>query len=224
MRACVVFLQREGIGRLEEVRVPDLRRFLADEALRRPAASSQARKAGVWKREHHGKRERDRLLLALFAYAGLRRSETRAGDPEPALFVGVQGRQLSQTILTQTSIRYAQAAGVTQRKQVTPHTLRHVFASELLHAGANLRQIQGLLAGAVSRWLSPRPATSNWPGGGWGPGAPPPGISHESGHGETPAKNRAGSSGVLRIGGSARGTRTDQTVGVHKSQPGKDEP
>jgi integrase len=29
----------------------------------------------VWKRKHDGKRERDRLLLALFAYAGLRRSE-----------------------------------------------------------------------------------------------------------------------------------------------------
>jgi integrase len=29
----------------------------------------------VWQRWHAGKRERDRLLLALFAYAGLRRSE-----------------------------------------------------------------------------------------------------------------------------------------------------
>ena len=30
---------------------------------------------GVWERLHAGKLERDRLLLALFAYAGLRRSE-----------------------------------------------------------------------------------------------------------------------------------------------------
>ena len=37
------------------------------------------------------------------------------------------------------------AAGVDVRKRVTPHTLRHVFASELLRAGANLRQIQDLL-------------------------------------------------------------------------------
>jgi hypothetical protein len=36
-------------------------------------------------------------------------------------------------------------AGVNERKRVTPHTLRHVFASELLHAGANLSQIQELL-------------------------------------------------------------------------------
>ena len=143
----------------------------------------------VWERHFPGKRERDRLLLALFAYAGLRRSEllgldwddvdferrlltvrkakggrqrvvpihpaleplflgylaTRGRDPEQALFVGVQGRRLSQTIMTQTFLRYARAAGVTDRKRVTPHTLRHVFASELLRAGANLRQIQELL-------------------------------------------------------------------------------
>jgi integrase/recombinase XerC len=143
----------------------------------------------VWERHFHGKRERDRLMLALFAYAGLRRSELlgldwddvdlerrlirvrkakggrqrtvpihpalaplfcdylrfRARDPEPALFVGVQGRRLSQTIMTQTFLRYVRAAGVSERKRVTPHTLRHVFASELLRAGANLRQIQELL-------------------------------------------------------------------------------
>ncbi len=148
-----------------------------------------AEREDIWERKHAGKRERDRLLLALFAYAGLRRSEllgldwadvdldrrllkvrkakggrqrvvpihpalephfleylrVRAHDSEPALFVGVQGRRLSQTIMTQTFLRYARAAGVTERKRVTPHTLRHVFASELLRAGANLRQIQELL-------------------------------------------------------------------------------
>ena len=144
---------------------------------------------GVWERVHPGKLERDRLLLALFAYAGLRRSEllgldwddldldrrlirvrvakggrqrvvpihpglvplfleyleTRLPLDQRALFVGIQGRRLTQTVLTQTFLRYARAAGVNTRKRITPHTLRHVFASELLHAGANLRQIQELL-------------------------------------------------------------------------------
>jgi len=143
----------------------------------------------VWERRFAGRRERDRLLLALFAYAGLRRSELLGLDwddvdlarrllrvrhakggrqrvvpihpalvplfvdylavrmplGDPALFVGAHGRRLSTTILASTFRRYAVAAGVTTRKRVTPHTLRHAFASELLVAGANLRQIQELL-------------------------------------------------------------------------------
>jgi Phage integrase family len=41
---------------------------------------------------------------------------------------------------------YVDAAGVNDRKRVTPHALRHIFASELLRPGANLRKIQELLA------------------------------------------------------------------------------
>ncbi len=240
VRACCSFVQAAGVESWPQVRLVELRQFLAAEAEHRPAPSSQARTVAalkgffrflaeneaidrnpadrlrtpkkrealpdvldrreldrllgavdrddVWERRHDGKRERDRLLLALFAYAGLRRSELLGLDwedvdlerrllrvrhakggrarvvpihpglvplllahsaanpgPDGPLFRGVQGRRLSQTIMTQTFLRYARTAGVTDRKRVTPHTLRHVFASELLRAGANLRQIQELL-------------------------------------------------------------------------------
>jgi integrase/recombinase XerC len=80
------------------------------------------------------------LVPLLLAYL-----DTRLPLTERALFVGVQGRRLTVTALSQTFRHYARLAGVDERKRITPHTLRHVFASELLDAGANLRQIQELL-------------------------------------------------------------------------------
>jgi site-specific recombinase XerD len=41
VRACLDFLRRQGFAALAEVRTRDLRAFLADEATRRPAPSSQ---------------------------------------------------------------------------------------------------------------------------------------------------------------------------------------
>jgi integrase/recombinase XerC len=70
---------------------------------------------------------------------------TRLPLTEQAVFVGVQGNRLHYTQLGQVFRHCVDAAGVNERKRVTPHTLRHVFASELLRAGANLRQIQELL-------------------------------------------------------------------------------
>jgi integrase/recombinase XerC len=150
---------------------------------------SMPAREGVWDRVHAGKRERDQLLLALFAYGGLRHSEllgldwedidlerhlvrvrhakggrhravpihpglvplflayraTRTPIENPAVFVGVQGRRLCPGVLARTFRHYATAAGVNAKKRITPHTLRHVFATELLSSGANLREIQELL-------------------------------------------------------------------------------
>ncbi len=98
-------------------------------------------------RVRNAKGGRDRVvpihpgLVPLFlAYAA-----TRQDSDDPALFLGVLGRRLNSNIMAITFRRYATAAGVNKRKKITPHTLRHVFATELLDVGANLRQIQELL-------------------------------------------------------------------------------
>jgi site-specific recombinase XerD len=59
------------------LRTPKKREALPDVLERRELARLLAStdRDDVWQKQHAGKRERDRLLLALFAYAGLRRSE-----------------------------------------------------------------------------------------------------------------------------------------------------
>jgi len=73
------------------------------------------------------------------------------GDMSPFLFVShdrAKGGRGNTGPLTPRSIqrtieRYAQAAGIT--KKITPHTLRHTFATDLLRSGADIRSVQAML-------------------------------------------------------------------------------
>ena len=62
------------------------------------------------------------------------------------MFLSRQGRPLTRVTLWRQIRTYARRAGL--RQAISPHTLRHSFASHLLANGASLRAIQEMLGHA----------------------------------------------------------------------------
>ncbi|MGH8248313.1 MAG: site-specific tyrosine recombinase XerD [Gammaproteobacteria bacterium] len=79
-------------------------------------------------------------------YAREARPRLFRGSPDATLFPGGRGRPLTRQALWHAIKRYALKAGI--RKPISPHVLRHAFATHLLNHGADLRVVQMLLGHA----------------------------------------------------------------------------
>ncbi len=100
-----------------------------------------------------GKGSKDRILpvgepaqRALERYLARGRGALRADRREPALFLSKTGRRLSASDVSRRLSLWVREAAL--EAGVSPHALRHSFATHLLEGGADLRSIQELLGHA----------------------------------------------------------------------------
>jgi integrase/recombinase XerD len=100
-----------------------------------------------------GKGNKERILPvygtaldALSEYMERARPELLGDNEEDALFLNYRGRPLTRQGLWLIVKQRAAEVGI--ERDVTPHTLRHSFATHMLNGGAGLREVQQLLGHA----------------------------------------------------------------------------
>jgi integrase/recombinase XerD len=101
----------------------------------------------------HGKGAKERIVPfgsiareKLEKYLIVARPQLVKTKTDSSIFIGITGRKLSRKTVWLHLKKHAKLAGI--KKSVTPHTLRHSFATHLLENGADLRSIQEMLGHA----------------------------------------------------------------------------
>jgi len=99
----------------------------------------------------YGKGSKERLVPLgeeaahwLARYVDEERPGLQPGPHEQAVFLGRRGRPLTRQWFAKLLKQYATDAGI-ERARVSPHVLRHSFATHLLEANADLRAVQAML-------------------------------------------------------------------------------
>jgi integrase/recombinase XerD len=100
-----------------------------------------------------GKGSKERLvpigrpaLTAVAIYTRELRPRLEKGEGRGALFLNARGQPLTRMGAWKILKKYVEMAGI--EKHVSPHTLRHSFATHLLEGGADLRAVQEMLGHA----------------------------------------------------------------------------
>lgn len=87
----------------------------------------------------------DAALEALRRYMDEFRCNNR-GRKTPYIFLNLRGQPISRNYFFMQVRKYASEVGIT--KTISPHTLRHCFATHLLERGAQIRIVQAMLGHA----------------------------------------------------------------------------
>ena len=97
-----------------------------------------------------GKGSKERIVLlgshakeALRKYLKIGRPKFAKNQKIKSLFLGRRGTPLTPSSIQRMIKHYSKASNI--KKQITPHTMRHTFATHLLSGGADLRTVQELL-------------------------------------------------------------------------------
>jgi integrase/recombinase XerD len=98
-----------------------------------------------------GRKERiiplyEQITKTVQSYIDEDRPRLAHGKKDNALFLNARGERLTRQGFWQKLKEYARMAGLNEH--VSPHTLRHSFATHMLSGGADLRSVQELLGHA----------------------------------------------------------------------------